>query len=317
MPTDSADSTSDSTSKAKQTRFANAATVRLLVQPGPRLAPVITQGKFGPGVPDGVLREGPNKKKRCIRDAGCGMCALTSYLAAAGLKAPRYDPMSKTFTVEDSGTPVTPGTFNRYLWNKVDCETTAEVSRESLIKEVYAPDGYGALNWKSSTLIEWIGTLIQLNGFSADIGLEIADPITFSNPRMAVDIPELTAHLETGEPAIVGVSFATKPAVTMHQILVIGDARIGSRVYYLVLDSGFGQLTPAPLLKLTNPMPIAQVMPYAISEQQRSGADGPKTYAGITWIRPLSGLSSLTKFSLLEDWSMFVAIPQNFPAFLI
>ncbi|WP_394820789.1 hypothetical protein [Pendulispora albinea] len=307
MPTDNATSTSDDNPEAKQTRVPTAGTVRLLVQEGPRLAPVVSQGSFGEkncGAPDALLRSTASKKPRWISASGCGLCALTSYLAAADLKGPRYDRSSKTFSIDASAKPVTPGTFNRYLWNKVDSETTADVSKESLVNDVYAMDGKGALNYKSATLTRWIEELVEINGLSIDEPFRIADETMCPNPKIGSDIPILTEHLEAGEPAIVGVSFIETPSSTAHQVLAIGYARVGAKTFYLILDSGFGALTPAPLLNVPNPAPIARIKPYAVSEQPRSAMHGTVTYAGITWVRQLSGLASLTKFRLLEDWTL-------------
>jgi len=296
MPTEMVQGSKDKSATPTRTRVNVAAEVTLLMRDDGTIPVAFNQGDYGlsgPNARDSRLAVDSAKgTPRSIQSSGCGMCSLVSYLAAAKLRCPTYDRSHATISMA-AAVAMTPGSFNRYLLDRIDQEAKSPRHKKELTRKIYAPDGCGALLYRSPLLVTWIEELVKLNG---DI-----KSITFHERIDAYappghDIPDLTAHLDGGNPAILGVSFSPN-AGPAHQVLVVGYARAGDKVYYPILDSGFGPMQIAALLKSKNPVSLNEVRKYCVSEYR------PKPYYKIVWVMPLAGLATLTELKPRSDWA--------------
>jgi hypothetical protein len=218
------------------------------------------------------------------------MCALVSYLAAAGCQSPAYDPGAQQFSVATGAAPIDPRSFNQYLLNYASANTSNPSDRAALINRIYAPDGGGALRNGSDDLRLAINQLVALS--HANGGAPAFQSAAGSGgAAVGVEILELTAHLDTGEPAILAVCLGTS-ATPGHQILAVGHVRFGSSVYYVVDDSGFGPMNPYPALaQMQPPFSPSSVLRYCASNARA------QKYGRIASFRKLSGLQAFTGLS--------------------
>ena len=293
--TDTVHGTSDKSAKPSKTAVAQMGTLTLLTRSDGSVPTGWSQGKFGPGEKNSRLGvDSVEGKPRTIQSSGCGLCSLVVYFGAARLCVPSLDRSNNVFMMANGvGEPITPGLFNRFLMDCIEQEAESKKHRQELIHKVYAPDGCGALLYRSSKIVEYIDTLITHN--CAEKPFRFCERIDAYAPP-GKDIPQLTAHLDTGEPAIIGVAFSPSgpPA---HQVLCVGYGRVGDKVYYPIVDSGFGPVDMDPLAKLSNPVSAKDIRAYSACEFRH------KAYHKIVWVMPLSGLASITGLLARTDWN--------------
>ncbi len=232
-------------------------TLSLLETPSGAGIPVFNQGLFADSA--SVLPvKSASGGNRTIQSSGCGMCALVSYLAAAGCLVPTYNPDAQQFSVASGAATIDPRSFNQYLLNYASANTSNTADRNSLISRIYAPDGAGALR----------------NG-SDDLAAAINQLVSLAYPN-AASPPAFTSAAGTGGAAV----------------LAVGHVKFGSSVYYVVDDSGFGPMNPYPALtQMQPPYDEKRILGYCASNGRS------QKYGRIASYRKLQGLQAFTNLS--------------------
>ncbi len=210
----------------------------------------------------------PPGTTRNIQSSGCGLCALTSYIHAAGLKP--------------GGKDCTPATFNEYLtkWCNQHPNTIRKVYRESA----------GALEHESAELSRAINDLAKISGTPGYSEQKVKHK---GGWKPGEEIEGLAQHLDSGKPAIIGVKHLNaKKQSRGHQVLVVGYGRIGDQIYYLINDSGAQPNAASDWMTGNQPSDRKTLDKYC------AGPNRPKPtmrYLSIEYCYLLSGLEEKTK----------------------
>ena len=275
-----------------------------------------------------MLVQNNPSEHRTISTSGCGLCALCSYVAAAGCKEMRWDASARAFTAGSA--PINPRTFNEYLTHYSELHNL-EVSSDGRTHAIYAPDPQGALRDGSSHTAAAIERLVELShgldegsfhGFSCQ-----QNDLHGIAGRPGRDIPELTAWLDSGKPAILGVRFTRGGASPrtdaahaahvsghpgLHQVLAVGYGRIGSgdsaSTYYVINDSGWsGCYCPyaatdsrsqvVAFSGRTNPVSAQELLRCSVSPGN-SPRGSRRTFIDIFMWKALSGLEQYTNLEM-------------------
>lgn len=148
-----------------------------------------------------------HKTPRSIKSSGCGLCAIVSYLHAAGCKVPDYDSTTRVFSTPAGAPLVDPGTFNLYLQNYINQKGGDDKSeRNRLLHAIYGNDAEGALHSTNEDLKAAIDQLVQLS--HPDVKLAVvpdqpqpppASPATTAGPAGGLPAP---APTPPGAPAV-------------------------------------------------------------------------------------------------------------------
>ena len=260
--------------------------------------------------------------QRNIQTSGCGLCAWVSYLAAAGCVAPHYD--SDTYTLrtpqDSEWTTITPGTFLQYLMNYIGSQAKGDPTQTTtLIQSIFAPDPKGALTASSSDLIAAVNELVALSALNSKYTFNQGDPLyTFAYSRSTMpgnssnvfspgthtevgsslgsDIAGVTACIDGGYPAVLGVHFKGSASASNHQVLAVGYVKSGGKTYYVLDDSGFGPMSPyGDLGSMVAPVNVPLVLAHTPSPGTMHTGSSTEEYDKITWYQPLKGLEQATK----------------------
>ncbi len=272
------------------------------------------QGEYGPGVRNGLLpRSAPDGKARTIQSSGCGMCAITSYLVAAGCRVPTYDDTTQKFSMRPDAPSIDPGTLNRYLQDYALSLTPPpnppanppapagppkpRQPDSRIINAIYAPDGEGALRQSSQELQEAILALVLLSH------PEVANQVvplayefeTLKPAAVGTASSSINETIDVGSPVLAGVRFEGSDH-TNHQVLIVGYAEFGANTYYMINDSGFTPMDPYQNSRTwRSPVQRSQVLRHCIG-----GSGRDKKCISIDWARRMTGLE---RFLNLSAWS--------------
>jgi len=235
--------------------------------------PVFNQGLYAHGPSSELPIRSTQGSVRTIQSSGCGLCALTAYLRAADLMDPAHPDQ-----------PIAPDSLNLHLQSR--CRLL-----EMPVERVYAADGAGALRNDSADLWCAINDLAR----AADRTRAPDYQAALINPRAApgAEIADLTVHIDSGRPAIIGVGIQGSPG-PLHQVLVVGYARVESQTYYVINDSGFPPMDG--YVRLTGTAALSrQTVLRACASPERD-----RPYTRIFWCLLLSGLEYRTA---LQPWT--------------
>src|ERR1051326_2485029 len=123
------------------TQVTSNSTVRVLVNASGAGIPAFNQGLFTDKLP---IQNAANS--RTIQSSGCGLCAWTSAIAAAGARVPTFDPVAKTFSVSGSAPLINPSTLLAFLINWSKSKTANEgAAKQMQQNEIFAAQDNGVL----------------------------------------------------------------------------------------------------------------------------------------------------------------------------
>jgi hypothetical protein len=256
------------------------------------------------------------RSQRTIATSGCGLCAVASYLAAAGCREARYDAAERTFTAGDA--PLNPRNLNEFLTN---WSTARGFVVRGTHHPIYNYDPRGAL--RDTALATWqaINALVELSQGLAPGTIGTTDQPGFRaeghelhgvEGRIGRAIPALDAWLGEGKPALLGVTFRHGEAGSLghHIVLAVGYGRVAGETYYVVLDSGWSNCaTPYDAVDVAtqrrafssreNPVLAGELLRCSVSPGNRAGRRGhEREYVGISHWKGLAGLERFTRLSL-------------------
>jgi hypothetical protein len=280
--------------------------VRLLVNSDGKGVPAFNQGNYHDKLP---VQNADNS--RTIQSSGCGLCAWTSVMAAAGCCAPVFTDVDSTnLTVPSLGAaPINPSNLLKYFSDYAlsltppsqgldrQPEGWADPKREAAASKfanskIFNDTESGVLRNDSSTVMAAINKLVALNHPGTTPSFDNSQG--GGGAAIGTNIGAISSALEAGNPVILAVCFDSDSNPS-HQVLAVGVATIKDQTYYVINDSGFGTTDPFPALKSMGASISLTTLGGVTASAKRNGTWG---YGKINTYRILGGLQSVTNLTL-------------------